>query len=81
MEVSKQLTSKSGITVPKNIRSAAGWHPKMAVDVKVIDEGVLITKHVPTCNFCGAIEKVAKVMEIEICINCAKAIYEGVQKK
>lgn len=80
MKTSKQLNNKSGITIPKQIRAEAGWFPGMAMDVEATSEGVLIKKHVPTCQFCGTIDKVAQVLGIEVCLKCGEKIAEAVSR-
>lgn len=72
----KKLTSKAGITLPKDMRHDAGMAPGMAVDMITTDEGILIRKHVPTCNICGSTEKIIAYAGFEICAECAKYLYE-----
>ena len=77
----KKLTRKAGITIPKDLRAEAGFSPNMAIDLIATDEGVLIKKHVPTCNLCGSIENVVAVDGFEICIVCAGKLNEAVGLK
>lgn len=51
MEISKRMTSKSGITIPKHLRHEIGFVPGMAVDLETVAGGVLVKKHLPTCRF------------------------------
>lgn len=77
----KKLTSKNGITIPKDLREEAGFYPGMAVDVETNNGEIIIRKHVPICKFCGALEKVHVAMGIDICEDCAEKIAERVGKK
>lgn len=78
MNVSKKLTSKSGITIPKHLRHEIGFVPGMAVDLETTHNGVLIKKHSPTCRFCGRTENIITVAQIDMCTACAKALAKEV---
>lgn len=39
--ISKKLTSKAGITIPKALRADMGWQPNMAVDLIPQEDGSL----------------------------------------
>ena len=80
MEASKKLTSKNGLTIPKQIRAEAGFFPGMAVDIKTTAEGINITPHVPVCRFCGGIEKVVRIMDIEVCRGCGGSLRKGLEQ-
>lgn len=81
MTVSKRLTSKSGITIPKQVRAETGFTPGMAVDLEVTAKGVLVTPHCPTCRFCGSIEKVVSIQKIDLCHSCAAALKREVDER
>lgn len=80
MTVSKRLTSKSGLTIPKQVRGEAGFMPGMAVDIETVEDGVLIRKRVPTCRFCGGVHGVVNVRGMEMCGECAAAIRKELEK-
>ena len=42
--ISKKLTSKAGITIPKALRADLGWQPSMAVDLAPQEDGSLIIR-------------------------------------
>ena len=52
----KKLTSKAGLTIPKDIRLAAGFAGGMAVDIEKTADGIMIRKHRPTCCYCGSVD-------------------------
>lgn len=74
MNASKRLTSKSGLTIPKHVRAEAGFLPSMPVNIEVVENGVLISKRVPTCRFCGSVHDVVNVHGMEMCGQCAASI-------
>ena len=74
MKVSKRLTTKNGLTIPKAVRLDVGFMPGMAVDIEVVPGGVFIRKHVPICKFCGNAEEVSTVRNMDICSDCAASL-------
>lgn len=81
MKASKKLTSKSGITIPKQLRAETGFRPGMAVDIETDADGVHIRPHVPTCRFCGSVEDVQRVYGIDVCGKCAAALLKELSEK
>lgn len=71
MTVSKKIGSKGGITIPQQLRHSAGLQPGAPVDIEDTGDGLIITKHVPSCSFCGSTVDVVTVEGIEICAACA----------
>lgn len=81
MKASKKLTSKSGITIPKQLRIDTGFQPGMAVDLETDADGIRIKPHVPICRFCGSVEGVKRVYGIDICRKCAGALQKELGEK
>lgn len=76
---SKRLTSKSGITIPKDIRLLLGWQPGMSVDMDTtVDGGLILRPHVDRCRFCGSIENVRKYKDVCVCAACSAEMKEAV---
>lgn len=76
---SKRLTSKSGVTIPKDLRLQLGWEPGMSVDLEPDGNGrLLISAHINRCRFCGAIENVRKYKDVCVCADCAAKMKEAV---
>lgn len=76
---SKRLTSKSGITIPKDIRLLLGWQPGMSVDMDTtVDGGLILRPHVDRCRFCGNIENVRKYKDVCVCAACSAEMKEAV---
>jgi transcriptional pleiotropic regulator of transition state genes len=75
MKKSKQLTNKSSLTIPKDMRAEAGFFPGMAVDMETVRDGILVKPHVPVCRFCGRPEGVKKVAQtMDVCPSCRQAL-------
>ena len=75
----KKLTSKAGLTIPKDIRLAAGFAGGMAVDIEKTADGIMIRKHRPTCSYCGSVDNVRSIKGRDTCRNCAEEIIEEVK--
>lgn len=70
--ISKKLTSKAGVTIPKALRANLGWQPSMAVDlITQVDGSLVIRPHVDLCRFCGTHESVKKYKDICLCTECS----------
>lgn len=78
---SKKLTSKAGLTIPKDMRFDAGFTPGMAIDLIPTTDGILVKPHVPTCRFCGSIESIGTVKDMDVCAKCAKELVQEVNDK
>ncbi len=75
--ISKKLTSKAGITIPKSVRISLGWRPSMAVDLLEQNDGsLMIRPHVDLCRFCGTHKNVRKYKDICVCTECAEKMKE-----
>ncbi|MBQ3566031.1 MAG: AbrB/MazE/SpoVT family DNA-binding domain-containing protein [Oscillospiraceae bacterium] len=77
--ISKKLTSKAGITIPKSVRADLGWQPGMAVDLIPQDDGSLtIRPHINLCRFCGTHENVHKYKDVCVCNTCGDKMKEAI---
>ena len=77
--VSKKLTSKAGINIPKSIRLELGWQSNMAVDLLKQEDGSLLIKpHVDLCRFCGNHKGVHKYKDVCVCSECAEKMKEAI---
>lgn len=78
--VSKKLTSKAGVTIPKAMRLHLGWDGGMAIDLQITADGALLIKpHVDLCRFCGSYENVKKYKDICVCKSCGKDLKEVIE--
>lgn len=77
----KKITSKRGITIPKELAVEVGMESGTPVDIDVVDGKVVIGKHVPKCRFCGdKFSPMTNFKGVEICQSCAAEIGEAVTK-
>lgn len=75
----KRLTSKNGLTIPKDLRLDAGFHPGMAVTMECQSDGsILIQKSSPICRFCGSPEAVS-FQGVDICKSCTEELWKAVK--
>lgn len=78
MKVSKKLGSKGGVTIPQQLRHDAGLQPGAPLDLETTADGLMIRKHVPTCDICGNVENVANCEGFEICGDCARRVLQQI---
>lgn len=78
MDASKKIAKNGSITLPKKLRTEAGYFGGNAVDITQEGDTVTIKPHVPVCRFCGGVEGVKAVLGINICPDCALKIHEAV---
>ena len=71
----KKITSTGSVTIPKERRAELDISIGTVVDIDTDGEYIMIRKHIPICHFCRGIKDVKKVMDMEICKDCAKKIY------
>lgn len=73
---SKKLSARAGLTIPKDLRAETGLLGGVVVDLVPREDGILMRKHVPTCNICGSATDVRKIeiIEKELCGNCLSLI-------
>lgn len=73
----KKITKSGGITIPQLLRHELGISAGTAVDIVADEDGLHITKHVPTCFHCGTVDGVITRIGIEICRKCSDEIRKG----
>ncbi len=73
---SKKITKAGGITIPKQFRSELGIFSGHVVDVEVVNDSIVLTKHISTCKLCGTNENVINYKELEVCKKCIENMQE-----
>lgn len=76
----KKLTKGRGLTIPKDIAAETGILGGTAVDLVSTGDGIYISKHIPTCVYCGSPEAVRVLRGKEICAECAGRIRKEIEK-
>lgn len=67
----KKMNKSGGITIPQQLRHELGFGAGTAFDIEPTGNGIVITKHAPTCRICGSQDNVLDVNNFEICKNCS----------
>lgn len=68
----KKVNKSGGITIPQQLRHQLGISAGMPVSIEVTEDGLHISKYVPTCMLCGSPDDVTTVHGYEICRKCAE---------
>ena len=71
----KKLTSKAGITIPKDYREKVGLLPGQAVDISVEGTTIMIRRHAQTCYLCGSPVNVIQYLDKDFCRECIHEMY------
>ena len=77
----KKLSKSRSVTIPKDLAANIGLFSGSAIDLTETDNGILISKHVPTCICCGSVESVDTVKGKEVCAKCAGEIRKEISEK
>lgn len=76
MTKTKKITKSGGLTLPMGMRADTGLLPGVPVDIEADEKGLHIRKHTLSCRFCGSVDEVKIVSDIEICRKCAEKLQE-----
>lgn len=74
--LSKKISKSGGITLPKQVRADIGMFAGNVVDIEVVEDSIVIKKHIQTCKLCGGIENVIEFKGIEVCRDCVDEMQE-----
>ena len=75
----KKISKVRSVSIPKDMAAHLGLSPGDAVDLTATDNGsLIISKHIPTCRFCGGAGNIKQFMDIHICPLCATKLYTEV---
>ena len=77
MKWSKKLNRNGGLTIPKAVRAELGVFSGDGVDIEVIGDKLVLSRHVNTCRFCGSPDNIKTVMGIYYCGDCAVKLSNG----
>lgn len=78
MTMHKKVTSKGGLTIPREVRAELGLFPGQALDLEIDQDRLVLKKHIKTCHFCGSPEDVRTVMGIDFCQSCGLELADGI---
>lgn len=81
MTKSKRLTSKRGITLPKDLCNYVGLDAGESIEITANDDGsITIRKHVPVCRFCGDRLAAKTFKGVDVCPTCADELRKVVSE-
>lgn len=66
------------VVIPIELRRTLGIDEKDALEIYVDHEKIILKKYEPACVFCGNAEDVTVFKGKNVCIRCAKSMYEAV---
>lgn len=76
----KRLSKVRSITVPKDMAAQLDFKAGDSVDITAAEGKLIVTRHVPTCRFCGGAEEIVQFADICICPLCAEKLRQEVEK-
>lgn len=81
MNAQKRMGKKGTLTIPQQLRHQLGFQGGTALDITVTEDGgLLLQKHLPTCNICGSTQGVVNFKGFSVCRECSRGIQEEVEK-
>jgi len=66
----RKIDDLGRVVIPKEIRSVLGWEESENIDFLVHDNGIFLTKHLPSCRHCGKTENIVEFKGKHICQKC-----------
>lgn len=66
------------VVIPIELRRTLGIDEKDALEIYVDHEKIILKKYEPACVFCGNAEDVQVFKNKNVCISCAKSMFEAV---
>lgn len=66
------------VVIPIELRRTLGIDEKDALEIYVDHEKIILKKYEPACVFCGNAEDVQNFKGKNVCIRCAKSMFEAV---
>lgn len=75
--VTRKIDDVGRLVLPKEILTSLDIRYRDAVDIHLLENGMLITKHNPSCIFCGAIEHLQDYKGRPVCQECWEGMVNG----
>ncbi len=70
----RDIDEMGRIVIPKELRKAFNLNIKDPVEIFTDDEGIIIRKYNPGCEFCGAVNGLRMYKQKLICDDCVEAL-------
>ena len=74
--ITRPLDNLGRIVIPKELRTAKNLESGDQVEIFTTEEGILIKKYQPACEFCGSYDGLQVVKGHKLCCHCIQAIKE-----
>lgn len=75
------IDSLGRIVIPSQLRRAYAMEKNEAIELIMLDEGILMRKYQPGCIFCGNISNVTMFKDRVICNDCIHEMAEQTQEQ
>lgn len=62
------------IIIPKPVRRTYGLEPNDELEIFTEENAIVLTKHCPTCTFCGEANDLVKYKGKNVCKNCREEL-------
>ncbi|MGN1480789.1 AbrB/MazE/SpoVT family DNA-binding domain-containing protein [Porcipelethomonas sp.] len=72
--ITKTIDDLGRIVLPKDIRKKLGMEIRSAVDVRVEDDKIIISKFHNECIFCGSQDDLTEFKDKYVCSECLKQL-------
>lgn len=69
------------IVIPSQLRRAYAMEKNEAIELIMLDEGILMRKYQPGCIFCGSISNITMFKDHVICRDCLHEMAEHDKKQ
>lgn len=70
----KKVNKGGGITIPQQLRHQLGISTGTPLAIEADENGLHISKYIPTCMLCGSPDDVVTLHGYEICRRCGEAV-------
>lgn len=74
----RQLDEVGRIVIPKELRDIYSLGNKDSLEIFTTEEGILLKKYNPGCDFCGKFDQIKYFKNRKVCVSCRKEIAEEV---
>jgi len=74
----RPLDEVGRVVIPKELRAAYNLFSKDAIEIFTTEDGILLKKYNPGCDFCGSFDNIKVYKSRKICVNCRQEIAEDI---
>lgn len=74
--ITRPLDNLGRVVIPKELRTQKGLEGGDQVEIFTTEDGILLKKYQPACEFCGGYDGLTVVKGHKLCKNCINEIKE-----